>query len=78
MIVYSGLCTPADVKSRSDVLLGPLHDGAELIPVCDFGELEILYGSSCDDKSVELLVLYILKSKIKLVKMTLGRVLSDV
>src|SRR5271157_388370 len=44
---------PANVKSRLNIRLSPIHDVSQFIPVVHFLERHLLYRRACDDEAVE-------------------------
>ncbi len=52
----SGLSAPADVEGGGHHLIRPVHEGTQFVPVVDLGEVEMLYGGTGDDETVEGLV----------------------
>ena len=59
VVVKPRLCAPADVEGRIAVLLAPLHDVGDLVPISDLPERHLLDGRSRDEEAVVLLVAHL-------------------
>ena len=58
MMIKPRLSGPADMEDRVHMAFGPIHDAAQFFPVLNLFEIHILHRSSCDDHSIEILMLY--------------------
>lgn len=76
MEVKPRLGAPADVQSGVDMVLGPLHDLQQLIPVVHLVKVQILHRGAGDDHPVEVPVLYRLEGGVEGLQMILVRVLG--
>ena len=72
VIINPRLCTPAQMQRGSHMRLRPLHDLFQLIPVIHIFKRNLFHRSSCNDKSIKLLLLDLFKRLIKLMQMTGG------
>ena len=69
VVVETRLRAPAYMKCRKYVSFGPFHDPAQLIPVLHLLKRELFDGRAGDDKTVEILILYLIYRYIKLIQM---------
>ena len=69
MIIISCLGSPAQMNRGGDIGFCPFHDLLHLVPVVYFLKRHLLNRSPRDDKSVKLLIFYILKPDIKFIQM---------
>ena len=67
MIIDPGLCTPADMQGRSNVILGPFHYLTEFIPVRHLFKFHLLDRSAGYDHSVIFALHHFIGCDIKLV-----------
>ena len=65
VIVEPRLCAPADVERREGVLLAPLHDLCDLVPVGDLLEGILLDRRPRDDKAIVFFMAHLGKRSIK-------------
>ena len=65
MVVQPGQRTPAQVDGGVDVLLGIVHDGAQLVPVVHILVVQVLDGRTGDDHAVEALVSYLVEALVE-------------
>ena len=68
-MIETGLRCPAEKDCGSHMLLSPIHDLSQLIPVIHFLKRHLLHRCSCDDHSIKFTFLYIGERFIKLVQM---------
>ena len=61
MVVEGGLCSPANIECGDDVARSPVHDVAELWPIAHLLKGKMLQRSACNDESVPVLLLDLLK-----------------
>ena len=78
MVVQGGLRAPADVQGGVDVAFAPLHDLAQLVPVADLLELQVLDRRTGDDHPVEVLLLDVVEHFIELEQVLGGGVFGGV
>ena len=69
VVIQSCLSTPADVECGIYMRLGPFKYLTELVPVSYFFKFQLFHRRTCDDQSVEIPVLNIIKCLIKLIEM---------
>ena len=68
-MIKTGLRCPTEKDRGSHMLLSPIHDLSQLIPVIHFLKRHLLHRCSCDDHSIKFTFLYIGECFIKLVQM---------
>ena len=78
VVVQGGLRAPADVQGGVNVAFAPLHDLAQLVPVADLLELQVLDRRTGDDHPVEVLLLDVVEHFIELEQVLGGGVFGGV
>ena len=78
VIVEPRLCAPADVERREGMLLAPLHDLCDLVPVGDLLKGILLDRRTRDDEAVVLFMAHLGKRPIELREIGAGRMRWDV
>ena len=77
IMVESGLRSPADMQGGIDVVLAPLHNLAQLIPIIDFLKGQKLHRCASNNHSIVAFALHLIEGLIKGIQMGLGRVLRN-
>ena len=54
------------MQRRKYVRLGPIHDGAQLVPIIHVFEFDMFHRSTGDNKPVEVLILHLIEGAVKL------------
>ena len=75
MVIKTSLGSPANMESRVDMGLAPLHNGTQLLPVVHILKFQMFHRRSSDDHTVKLTILQFIKGFVKRQQMLLGSVL---
>ena len=78
MVVQGSLRAPADVQGGVNVAFAPLHDLAQLVPVADLLELQVLDRRAGDDHSIKVFFLDVVEHFIELEQVLGGGIFGGV
>ena len=74
-MIQAGLCCPAKKNGRSHMTSCPVHNLFQFFPVIHFFKFHLLYRGTCNDHSVETLILKFRKCLIKFIQMAYRSIL---
>ncbi|MPM98967.1 hypothetical protein SDC9_146157 [bioreactor metagenome] len=75
-MIQPRLRRPADIQRRENIVIRPVHEAYQLVPILHIGKVKVFHGRAGDHQPVEMLFLHLVKGTVKRIQIVLRGILA--